>query len=89
MASHLNILAMHFVYLIRSKDDPSQTYIGLTNDIGKRLSSHNSGANKHTAKYRPWELVSYTAFTDRAKAASFEAYLKQGSGHAFAKRHLW
>jgi hypothetical protein len=28
-------------------------------------------------------------FADRAKAEAFEPYLKSGSGHAFAKRHLW
>ena len=80
---------MHYVYLIRSKAQSSHTYIGLTDDVLKRLESHNSGANKHTAKYRPWVLVSYTAFAERSKAAAFEAYLKHGSGHAFAKRHLW
>jgi hypothetical protein len=28
-------------------------------------------------------------FEDGRKAEAFERYLKQGSGHAFAKRHLW
>jgi len=80
---------MHYVYLIRSEKHPGQTYIGLTNDFKKRLQSHNEGANKHTAKYRPWDLVCYTAFDSREKAADFEQYLKVGSGHAFAKRHFW
>jgi predicted GIY-YIG superfamily endonuclease len=53
------------------------------------MPSHNSGANKHTAKCRPWKLICYIAFDTREKAAAFEKYLKAGSGHAFAKRHLW
>jgi len=80
---------MHYVYLLRSQEYSDQTYIGLTDCLEKRLESHNSGANRHTAKFRPWELVCYTAFDTREKAASFEKYLKIGSGHAFAKRHFW
>ena len=80
---------MHYVYLLRSEKQPAQTYVGLTQDVEKRLRSHNEGANKHTAKYRPWELVCYTAFNSRERAAEFERYLKVGSGHAFAKRHFW
>jgi len=80
---------MNYVYLIRSESDPSRTYIGMTEDLKKRLQSHNEGANKHTSKYRPWKLECYIAFTSRKQAAEFEKYLKQGSGHAFAKRHFW
>lgn len=80
---------MHYVYLLRSERAPAQTYIGLTDDLPARLASHNQGANKHTAKFRPWELITYTAFQSRERAAQFERYLKAGSGHAFAKRHLW
>jgi predicted GIY-YIG superfamily endonuclease len=53
------------------------------------MKSHNEGANFHTAKYRPWELVCRIPFKSRERAAQFEKYLKVGSGHAFAHRHLW
>jgi len=53
-----------------------------------RLKSHNEGANKHTAKFKPRFLECYIAFASRDKAAEFERYLKHGSGYAFAKRHL-
>lgn len=80
---------MHYVYLLRSVDHPEQTYIGLTADLKKRLRKHNYGEVPHTSKYKPWELVSYTAFQSRVQAAEFEAYLKSGSGRAFAKHRLW
>ena len=80
---------MYYVYLIRSKVKRTETYIGLTEDLKSRLVSHNEGANKHTSKYRPWALECYLAFQDRKRAADFERYLKHGSGHAFAKKHLW
>jgi len=80
---------MYYVYLIRSETDSSQTYIGLTEGLNTRLASHNEGANKHTAKFKPWKLECYIAFVSRKQASDFEQYLKHGSGHAFAKRHLW
>jgi len=80
---------MHYVYLIRSIEQPTQTYVGLTSDLKKRLKKHNYGEVPRTSKYKPWRLVSYTAFQSKEKAADFEAYLKSGSGRAFAKRRLW
>ena len=80
---------MHFVYLIRSTAFPTQTYIGFTADLRERMSAHNAGKSKHTAKYMPWELVSYHAFAAERKAREFEHYLKTGSGQAFANKRLW
>jgi putative endonuclease len=88
MASH-GEFKMYYVYLLRGKSRPSATYIGLTDDLRARLESHNSGANVHTSKNKPWHLVTYVAFSSRERAADFERYLKHGSGHAFAHRHLW
>ncbi|MGH9496148.1 MAG: GIY-YIG nuclease family protein, partial [Candidatus Sulfotelmatobacter sp.] len=61
---------------------------GITDDVDTKLSKHNSGAVTHTAKYRPWRVKSYVAFTDEARAFAFEKYLKSGSGRAFAKARL-
>ena len=67
----------------------AESYVGLTADLRGRLAQHNAGQSAHTAKFKPWQLVTYIAFSDRAKAEAFERYLKSGSGHAFANRHLW
>jgi predicted GIY-YIG superfamily endonuclease len=80
---------VQYVYLIRSQTDPTQTYIGITSDLKTRMLKHNEGGSPHTAKYKPWSLVTYFAFASREKAADFEHYLKSGSGRAFAKRHFW
>jgi predicted GIY-YIG superfamily endonuclease len=80
---------MHYVYLLRSESNPEQTYIGLTDDLKARLGKHNEGGSPHTAKFRPWNLVTYLAFSTRDQAAEFERYIKSGSGRAFAARHLW
>ncbi len=80
---------MYYVYLIESESVPGRRYVGLTSDLRRRLDDHNAGKSPHTAKYKPWRLVTYIAFSDRRKAEEFERYLKSGSGHAFANRRLW
>ena len=80
---------MHYVYLLCSLNDPSKTYIGLTDNLKARLKNHNEGGTPHTSQRRPWELIGYVALADPRRAAELERYLKSGSGHAFARRHLW
>ena len=80
---------MYYVYLIESIGIEGQRYVGSTADLKLRLKQHNAGQSRHTAKFKPWRLVSYIAFADRTKAESFERYLKSGSGHAFAAKRLW
>jgi putative endonuclease len=80
---------MFYVYLIESLSAPGQRYVGFTTDLKKRYGDHNTGNSPHTAKFKPWRLVTYIAFSDRGSAEHFERYLKSGSGHAFANKRLW
>jgi putative endonuclease len=80
---------MHFVYLLRSTTRPAKTYIGMTEDVTSRLQAHNDGLCPSTIRFRPWELVTYIAVQSEDQARKLEQYLKTGSGHAFAHRHLW
>ena len=79
---------MHYVYILRSISNSTQTYIGSSSDLKKRLESHNSGANKHTSKFKPWRVIWYSAFENRIKAENFEKYLKTASGIAFRRKRL-
>ena len=79
---------MKYVYILQSLTNVEHFYTGITDDLGARLSKHNSGAVTHTAKYRPWRIKSYVAFSDANRALAFEKYLKSGSGRAFAKARL-
>ena len=79
---------MYYTYILRSLSDPDQRYIGSTSDLKARIAKHNAGAVPHSSKFRPWKVESYFAFETEEKAVAFEAYLKTGSGHAFAKRHF-
>ena len=79
---------MHYVYLLRSDPYPTQTYIGQTADLRQRLATHNAGGSPHTAKYRPWRITTYLAFSEKSQATAFERYLKSHSGIAFARKRL-
>jgi putative endonuclease len=80
---------MQCVYLLENDSAQPERYVGVTSDLRRHLAEHNAGKSPHTAKFRPWRLVSYIAFSDGGKAAEFEHYLKSGSGHEFARRCLW
>lgn len=80
---------MFYVYLLESIAQPGQRYVGVTTDLRARIDDHNAGKSTHTAKFKPWEVVTYVAFSSRDKATAFETYLKSGSGHAFARKRLW
>ncbi len=80
---------MWYVYILESERHPGKFYTGFTDDLKRRLKEHNAGNNKgHTAKYQPWKLHVYTAFSDKKTAQEFEVYLKTQAGRRFQKLRL-
>jgi putative endonuclease len=79
---------MWYVYIIRSVGHSDQEYTGATENLKQRIGDHNAGKSAHTAKYKPWKLLWYSAFPDKMTALEFEKYLKSHSGRAFAKKRL-
>lgn len=66
---------MYYVYLIQSQNHPEQYYVGFTEDLKARLKDHNAGKSRHTAKFYPWDLISYHAFKNKRTEQEFEYYL--------------
>ncbi|MFP4087890.1 MAG: GIY-YIG nuclease family protein [Desulfobacteraceae bacterium] len=62
-----------YVYVLLSEKDATRRYIGLIDDLGARLKSHNQGNNSYTSKYRPWQIETAIAFRSREKAAAFSS----------------
>ena len=83
------LITMKYVYLLESVSHLGTRYVGITEDLKKRLTEHNTGKSPHTSKHTPWRCPVAIRFANHAKARAFEKYLKSGSGYAFAKRHLW
>ncbi len=80
---------MHYVYLLRSLANSKKTYVGMTDDVQNRLTTHNEGRCPSTSRHCPWELVAFVAVRSKEHAVVLERYFKSGSGHAFAHKHLW
>jgi predicted GIY-YIG superfamily endonuclease len=79
---------MCYTYVLETLAGPTGHYIGHTEDLRQRLGDHNRGRCPHTARHAPWKVKFYAAFETMELACRFERYLKSGSGHAFAHRHL-
>lgn len=67
---------MKYVYILRSLHQPGQRYIGITADLNRRLSYHNSGRCPHTSKFMPWEIVYTEQFADEGDAFKRERQIK-------------
>jgi predicted GIY-YIG superfamily endonuclease len=80
--------AKRFVYVIRRVNHPTTRYVGVTSDIVARLSAHNAGQNRSTARWKPWNIDVIIEFRTERMALRFEKYLKSGAGHAFAGRYF-
>ena len=75
---------MIVVYAIRSLSR-NYVYVGLTNDLERRLNEHNQRYNKTTKPYAPFELIYQEKFPDRISARRKEKQLKSGIGKEFLK----
>jgi predicted GIY-YIG superfamily endonuclease len=78
-------MTFFYVYILASVKGGA-FYAGFTEDLQTRLKRHNAGDVPHTAKYRPWQIKTAIAFTDKTRALDFERYLKSSSGRAFTKK---
>lgn len=64
------------VYYLRCAD--GTIYTGMTNDLEKRLATHNSGQGaKYTSTRLPVRLIGFEPFKTRSEAASREWHVKQ------------
>jgi putative endonuclease len=70
---------MYYVYAISSLER-NYIYVGLTYNIERRLSEHNTGKNKTTKAYSPFVLIYFEKCGNRIEARIKEKYFKSGSG---------
>ena len=69
-------MKLYYVYIVECKDE--SYYIGITNNVDRRLYEHNVGINKYcyTFKRRPVQLKWFETFTDPNEAIKIEKQLK-------------
>lgn len=73
------------VYILRSEKF-RKFYIGCTNNLERRIKEHNSGYNKSTCKYIPFQVVYTESYSDGSVAFLREKKIKSyKGGNAFKK----
>jgi predicted GIY-YIG superfamily endonuclease len=78
---------MWYVYFLELAN--ADIYVGSTNDLKRRIESHQSGHVQSTQPYCPVTLQAYVAVRTEGHARALELYFKSGSGKAFAKKRLF
>ncbi len=63
-------------------------YIGFSEDLRKRVRSHNANENQATKNRGPWKLIFYEAYLNKYDALRREKYLKSTKGRTTLKTML-
>ncbi len=75
----------YYVYAIKSLSR-NYIYVGLTNNLERRIYDHNKGYNRTTKPYSPFKTIYTEEFNSRIEARIREKYLKSGIGKEFLRR---
>ena len=76
---------MFYVYAL-SSIERKYIYVGLTNNLNRRIAQHNNGYEKTTKPYRPFSLILVEECSTRKEARFREKYWKSGSGKEKLKK---
>jgi putative endonuclease len=77
---------MWYVYFLEQRN--GDIYVGSTNDLRRRVRSHDNGEVLSTKAYLPVKLKTYVAVETETKARELEKYFKSGSGKALARKRF-
>jgi putative endonuclease len=71
----------YFVYVLWSQSG-RRFYIGISENVHRRLEQHNQGLAQWTSRHRPWIVVHQQVCTDYTTARKLENELKRQKGGA-------
>ncbi|OGI65543.1 hypothetical protein A3A95_02910 [Candidatus Nomurabacteria bacterium RIFCSPLOWO2_01_FULL_39_18] len=66
----------YYVYFLKSLKD-GRYYVGVSNDVTRRLEEHNKGLSKFTAPFSPYELKRVEKFVKIEDAYKRENFIKK------------
>ena len=66
----------YYVYMLRSIEKKSVTYVGYSSNLLNRIKLHNSGKGAKFTRGRKWRLIYKEKLTSKNKAISREYYIK-------------
>jgi len=76
---------MFFVYIIQSQKQGTY-YVGVTDNIERRLFEHNHGKSIYTRSKGPWVLVYQERHNSRSEAMKREFEIKSKKKRAYIER---
>lgn len=79
---------MYYLYILKSKVKIIN-YVGITNNLTRRLKEHNSGKSSFTKRYLPWDIIYTEELLNRLEARKREKYFKSSSGRKFLKNKIF
>ncbi|MDP3899655.1 MAG: GIY-YIG nuclease family protein [bacterium] len=63
----------------------NQVYVGMTNNLDRRLSEHKRGQSFYTKNFKNFNLIYQEECNDYASGRKREKYFKSGCGKEFLK----
>jgi len=78
---------VYYVYALNGQNR-KYIYIGLTNNISRRVKQHQLGKEQTTSPYRPFKLILVGKCKTRPEARQREKYLKSGVGKEWIKKYI-
>ena len=67
----------YYVYMLKSVEKKSVTYVGYTIDLKNRIALHNKGKGAKFTRGRKWKLIYKEKFSSKNKAILREYYIKK------------
>jgi putative endonuclease len=66
-----------FVYMLKSIEKKTVTYVGYSKNLKERIRLHNIGKGAKFTRGRKWKLIYKEKFTSKKEAISREYYIKK------------
>ena len=67
----------YYVYMLKSTNNNSVTYVGYTKNLQNRIRLHNIGKGAKFTRGRKWKLIYKEKHETKSKAISREYYIKK------------
>jgi putative endonuclease len=78
---------MWYVYVLKSRAS-GKFYVGITQDLSRRIHEHNSGKSKFTSGHVPWNSIYHECLGNTREARIREKYLKSAAGKRYLAKVL-
>ena len=71
----------YYVYMLKSLQKKSVTYVGYSKSLQKRIALHNSGKGAKFTRGRKWKLIYKEKFKTKRMAMSREYFIKKNRAY--------